>query len=60
MVMQVDIYGDGDDELLLATATVNFAVINGTTPKLPELAGRLSSAQIRYLLRRSGNVITTQ
>jgi len=34
MVMQVDIYGDGDDELL-ATATVNFAVINGTTPELP-------------------------
>ncbi|TAM73212.1 hotdog fold thioesterase [Mycobacterium sp.] len=31
MVMQVDIYGDGDDELL-ATATVNFAIINGTTP----------------------------
>jgi uncharacterized protein (TIGR00369 family) len=34
MVMQIDIYGDGEDELL-ATATVNFAVINGTTPKLP-------------------------
>jgi uncharacterized protein (TIGR00369 family) len=33
MVMQVDIYGDGDE--LLATATVNFAVIEGTTPKLP-------------------------
>lgn len=31
MVMQVDIYGDADDELL-ATATVNFAVINGETP----------------------------
>ncbi|OBF86273.1 TetR family transcriptional regulator [Mycobacterium sp. 852002-51163_SCH5372311] len=31
MVMQVDIYGDTDDELA-ATATVNFAVINGTTP----------------------------
>jgi hypothetical protein len=31
MVMQVDIYGDGDDELR-ATATVNFAVINGATP----------------------------
>jgi uncharacterized protein (TIGR00369 family) len=30
MVMQVDIYGDGDE--LLATATVNFAVINGATP----------------------------
>jgi acyl-coenzyme A thioesterase PaaI-like protein len=29
MVMQVDIYGDGE---LAATATVNFAVINGTTP----------------------------
>jgi acyl-coenzyme A thioesterase PaaI-like protein len=34
MVMQIDIYGDGNDELL-ATATVNFAVIEGTTPKLP-------------------------
>jgi uncharacterized protein (TIGR00369 family) len=31
MVMQVDIFGDGDDELA-ATATVNFAIINGTTP----------------------------
>ena len=31
MVMQVDIFGDGDDEPL-ATATVNFAIINGTTP----------------------------
>jgi hypothetical protein len=31
MVMQVDIYGDGGGELA-ATATVNFAVINGTTP----------------------------
>ena len=38
MVMQVDIYGD--DEELLATATVNFAVINGPTPKLPEWPGR--------------------
>jgi uncharacterized protein (TIGR00369 family) len=34
MVMQIDIYGEGDDELV-ATATVNFAVINGATPKLP-------------------------
>jgi uncharacterized protein (TIGR00369 family) len=34
MVMQIDIYGDGEDELL-ATATVNFAVINGATPELP-------------------------
>jgi uncharacterized protein (TIGR00369 family) len=34
MVMQIDIYGDGEDELL-ATATVNFTVINGVTPKLP-------------------------
>jgi uncharacterized protein (TIGR00369 family) len=34
MVMQVDIYGEADDELV-ATATVNFAVINGTTPQLP-------------------------
>lgn len=35
MVMQVDIFGDGDggdDDELLATATVNFAIINGTTP----------------------------
>jgi len=31
MVMQIDIYGDGDDELA-ATATVNFAIINGETP----------------------------
>ncbi|MGV0044755.1 hotdog fold thioesterase [Mycobacterium colombiense] len=38
MVMQVDIYGDGDDELL-ATATVNFAVIEGTTPELPSWPG---------------------
>jgi len=30
MVMQVDIYGDGDE--LAATATVNFAIINGVTP----------------------------
>jgi uncharacterized protein (TIGR00369 family) len=37
MVMQVDVYGDGDgDEQLLASATVNFAVINGATPKLPD------------------------
>jgi acyl-coenzyme A thioesterase PaaI-like protein len=37
MVMQVDVYGDGEgDEALLATATVNFAVINGATPKLPD------------------------
>ena len=37
MVMQVDVYGDGEgDEQLLATATVNFAVINGATPKLPD------------------------
>jgi uncharacterized protein (TIGR00369 family) len=32
MVMQIDIYGDGDDEVA-ATATVNFAIINGATPK---------------------------
>ncbi|SPM41636.1 TetR family transcriptional regulator [Mycobacterium numidiamassiliense] len=31
MVMQIDIYGDGGDELA-ATATVNFAIINGATP----------------------------
>jgi uncharacterized protein (TIGR00369 family) len=37
MVMQIDVYGDGDgDDALLATATVNFAVINGATPKLPD------------------------
>jgi len=36
MVMQVDVLSDGDgDDALLATATVNFAVINGATPKLP-------------------------
>jgi acyl-coenzyme A thioesterase PaaI-like protein len=31
MVMQIDIYGDNGDELA-ATATVNFAIINGATP----------------------------
>jgi hypothetical protein len=31
MVVQVDIYGDGDGELG-GTETVNFAIINGTTP----------------------------
>jgi len=40
MVMQVDVYGDGDgsdgQEQLLATATLNFAVINGATPTLPD------------------------
>jgi uncharacterized protein (TIGR00369 family) len=37
MVMQVDVLSDDDgDEALLATATVNFAVINGATPQLPE------------------------
>jgi uncharacterized protein (TIGR00369 family) len=37
MVMQIDVYGDSDgDEELLATATVNFAVIDGATPKLPD------------------------
>src|SRR5271165_5563920 len=37
MVMQIDVYGNGDGgEELLATATVNFAVINGATPKLPD------------------------
>lgn len=35
MVMQVDIYGDGEE--LAATATVNFAVINGTTPTIPRV-----------------------
>jgi uncharacterized protein (TIGR00369 family) len=32
LVMQIDIYGDNDDELA-ATATVNFAIINGPTPE---------------------------
>lgn len=32
MVMQVDIYDDADE--LVATATVNFAIINGTTPTI--------------------------
>jgi acyl-coenzyme A thioesterase PaaI-like protein len=40
MVMQIDVYGAGDgtdgQEQLVATATVNFAVINGATPKLPD------------------------
>ena len=37
MVMQIDVLSDGDgEETLLATATVNFAVINGATPKLPD------------------------
>ncbi len=37
MVMQVDVLSDDDgDEGLLASATVNFAVINGATPKLPD------------------------
>jgi uncharacterized protein (TIGR00369 family) len=40
MVMQIDVYSDGDgsdgQEELLATATVNFAVIDGATPKLPD------------------------
>ena len=39
MVMQIDVYGDGDGSdarRLLATATVNFAVIDGATPKLPD------------------------
>jgi uncharacterized protein (TIGR00369 family) len=37
MVMQVDVLSDDDgDDALLATATVNFAVINGATPQLPE------------------------
>jgi uncharacterized protein (TIGR00369 family) len=31
MVMQIDIFGDGGNELA-ATATVNFAIINGATP----------------------------
>ena len=37
IVMQVDVLSDDDgDEALLASATVNFAVINGATPKLPD------------------------
>lgn len=36
LVMQVDVLTDDDsDDALLATATLNFAVINGATPKLP-------------------------
>ncbi len=36
MVMQIDVLSDDDgDDALLATATVNFAVINGATPTLP-------------------------
>ena len=36
MVMQIDVLSDDEgDEALVATATVNFAVINGATPKLP-------------------------
>ncbi|MDT5411128.1 MAG: hypothetical protein QOG14_3348 [Mycobacterium sp.] len=36
MVMQIDILSDEEgDEALVATATVNFAVINGATPQLP-------------------------
>ena len=37
---QIYVYGDGDgsdgQEQLLATATLNFAVINGATPTLPD------------------------
>jgi uncharacterized protein (TIGR00369 family) len=41
LVMQVDVLTDGDgDDALLASATVNFAVINGATPKLPEWPSR--------------------
>lgn len=41
LVMQVDVWSDDDgDEALLATATVNFAVINGATPTVPERTGR--------------------
>ena len=37
MVMQVDVLSDEEGEkALLASATVNFAVINGATPKLPD------------------------
>ncbi|MGA8329810.1 MAG: hotdog fold thioesterase [Mycobacterium sp.] len=36
MVMQIDVLSEEDgDDALLATATVNFAVINGATPMLP-------------------------
>ena len=36
MVMQIDVLSDGEgDDALIATATVNFAVINGATPQLP-------------------------
>jgi uncharacterized protein (TIGR00369 family) len=37
MVMQVDVLSDEEGEkALLASATVNFAVINGATPQLPD------------------------
>jgi uncharacterized protein (TIGR00369 family) len=37
LVMQVDVLSDDDgDDGLLASATVNFAVIKGATPKLPD------------------------
>jgi uncharacterized protein (TIGR00369 family) len=37
LVMQVDVLTDDDsDDALLATATLNFAVLNGATPKLPD------------------------
>ena len=37
MVMQIDVLSDEEgDKALLASATVNFAVINGATPKLPD------------------------
>jgi uncharacterized protein (TIGR00369 family) len=37
MVMQIDVLSDEEGEkALLASATVNFAVINGATPKLPD------------------------
>ena len=43
MVMQIDVLSDGDgEETLLATATVNFAVINGATPKLARPAAGLT------------------
>lgn len=37
LVMQVDVLSDADgDDALLASATVNFAVIDGATPTLPD------------------------
>ena len=59
MVMQVDIYGTATATRLLATATVNFAVINGATPKLPDWPAPDRPRPGYTSSRKSGNVITT-